>query len=115
MKDPIKKETIKFGGKDFIEGMKEEYGLSAKQMGNYKSRAFYTTGSGVCICSKKKQCANYPECDFTSWKRPLAERCHQCGGLKVQVNGKFAECTNCGERTPLPVQEEASGIQVPSD
>jgi len=26
-------------------------------------------------------CSNYPECDFTSWKKPLANPCPNCGGL----------------------------------
>jgi DNA topoisomerase-1 len=24
-------------------------------------------------------CANYPDCDFTLWKRPIAEACPTCG------------------------------------
>ncbi|MDD2696353.1 MAG: type I DNA topoisomerase [Anaerolineales bacterium] len=32
-------------------------------------------------------CANYPACDFTSWKRPLPVACPNCGGLLV-VAGK---------------------------
>lgn len=42
-------------------------------------------------------CANYPACDWTSWKRPLAQPCQKCGGLLVQVNKTTAECTKCGE------------------
>jgi DNA topoisomerase-1 len=46
-------------------------------------------------------CENYPECDWTSWKRPLPEPCPVCGGLLVQVGKDTVECTVCGERQPL--------------
>lgn len=40
-------------------------------------------------------CANYPECDFTSWLRPLPQPCPKCGGLLMQANKKTARCSNC--------------------
>ncbi len=40
-------------------------------------------------------CANYPECDFTSWKRPLPTACPNCGGLLVAENKKKAVCLSC--------------------
>jgi DNA topoisomerase-1 len=43
-------------------------------------------------------CSNYPTCDFTSWKRPLPQRCPNCGGLLVVASKKSAECTQCGAR-----------------
>lgn len=43
-------------------------------------------------------CSRYPDCDFTSWKRPLAQPCPNCGGLLVEQNRTTAQCTNC-ERT----------------
>ncbi len=46
-------------------------------------------------------CANYPECDFTSWKRPLPNPCPSCGGLLVVANKKQARCTACEEVFPL--------------
>lgn len=42
-------------------------------------------------------CANYPNCDFTSWKRPLKQPCPNCGGLLVYANKREAQCTNCQE------------------
>jgi DNA topoisomerase-1 len=42
-------------------------------------------------------CVNYPNCDFTSWKRPLVAPCPKCGGLLVIANKREAECTNCHE------------------
>lgn len=29
-------------------------------------------------------CAAYPECDFTSWQRPVAAKCPACGGYMVE-------------------------------
>jgi DNA topoisomerase-1 len=46
-------------------------------------------------------CSNYPECDFTSWKRPLANPCPQCGGLLVVANKNHAQCTQCEEQFSL--------------
>ena len=42
-------------------------------------------------------CTNYPECDFTSWKRPLPTPCPRCGGLLVIANKREVQCTNCNE------------------
>ena len=46
-------------------------------------------------------CANYPACDFTSWKRPLPQPCPNCGGLLVVANKNFAQCTVCEEQVTL--------------
>jgi DNA topoisomerase-1 len=40
-------------------------------------------------------CANYPDCDFTSWSRPLAKPCPSCGGLIVAAGRGQAKCTQC--------------------
>jgi len=40
-------------------------------------------------------CANYPECDFTSWSRPLLKGCPVCGGLTVVAAKGTAKCTKC--------------------
>ncbi len=42
-------------------------------------------------------CVNYPNCDFTSWKRPLAVPCPKCGGLLVIANKREAQCIKCSE------------------
>jgi len=42
-------------------------------------------------------CENYPNCDFTSWKRPLKQPCPKCNGLLVVANKREAQCTNCQE------------------
>ena len=53
-------------------------------------------------------CANYPECDWTSWKRPLTQPCSLCESLLIQVDKKTAECTNCGERQPIAESQPAN-------
>ena len=40
-------------------------------------------------------CENFPECEFSSWKKPLPEPCPSCGGLLVAANKKHARCTVC--------------------
>jgi len=40
-------------------------------------------------------CANYPNCDFTSWSRPLKQACPNCEGLLVVAGKGTAKCTNC--------------------
>jgi DNA topoisomerase I len=42
-------------------------------------------------------CANYPECQFTTWKRPLSAPCPKCGGLLVVANKREAACLKCNE------------------
>jgi DNA topoisomerase-1 len=42
-------------------------------------------------------CENYPNCDFTSWKRPLKQPCPNCGGLLVIASKREAQCINCQE------------------
>lgn len=42
-------------------------------------------------------CVNYPNCDFTSWKRPLPKPCPKCNGLLVIANKREAQCTACEE------------------
>ena len=46
-------------------------------------------------------CVNYPNCDFTSWKRPLKQPCPKCNSLLVYTNKREAQCTNCQEIFPL--------------
>lgn len=46
-------------------------------------------------------CANYPNCDWTSWKRPLKQPCPHCGGLLVVANKNMAVCTVCETQTAL--------------
>lgn len=56
-------------------------------------------------------CANYPECDFTSWKRPLPTPCPQCSGLLVVANKNQAQCLSCEVLFPLDevTEDETAG------
>ena len=52
-------------------------------------------------------CANYPACEFTSWKRPLLAPCPNCGGTLVVANKQNAQCLKCETLFPLDdVQKE---------
>jgi len=42
-------------------------------------------------------CANYPNCQFTSWKKPIATPCPKCGGTLVEANKREAQCLKCQE------------------
>ena len=42
-------------------------------------------------------CVNYPNCDFTSWKKPLVQPCPKCKGMLVVANKREAQCINCQE------------------
>lgn len=42
-------------------------------------------------------CANYPACDFTSWKKPIAVPCPNCKGQLVIANKREAQCMSCEE------------------
>lgn len=46
-------------------------------------------------------CANYPNCDFVSWKKPIHTPCPSCGGLLVIANKSQAQCTVCQENFNL--------------
>jgi len=42
-------------------------------------------------------CENYPNCDFTSWKKPVKASCPACGGILVTKNKKEFLCLGCDE------------------
>ncbi len=37
-------------------------------------------------------CANWPNCDWVSWNRPLLEPCPQCGGMQVDMGRGRVRC-----------------------
>jgi DNA topoisomerase-1 len=51
-------------------------------------------------------CANYPACDFTSWKRPIPNPCPKCGALLVIANKREVQCLSCQETF---LMDEVSG------
>ena len=40
-------------------------------------------------------CANYPDCSWSSWKKPLPMPCPKCQGMLVQKNRYQAKCVAC--------------------
>lgn len=40
-------------------------------------------------------CGRYPECDWTSWNRPVPEPCPVCGSLRVDTGRGGIKCTRC--------------------
>jgi DNA topoisomerase-1 len=46
-------------------------------------------------------CANYPACEFTSWKQPISTPCPNCQGTLVIANKRFTQCLQCEEQFPL--------------
>ena len=59
--------------------------------------------SGEIVLRKSRKgrifygCANYPACDFTSWKRPINSPCPNCGGLLTIKNKTEVQCNQCNE------------------
>jgi len=54
-------------------------------------------------------CANYPECEFTTWNKPLDESCPNCGSFLVQRRSKGAgdyyQCVKDGCQYTRPAKE----------
>ncbi|MCB0227354.1 MAG: hypothetical protein KDI02_26905, partial [Anaerolineae bacterium] len=60
--------------------------------------------------------SNYPECEWSSWKRPLPNPCPNCQGLLVQKNRQWAQCTECEEQfllNELPAVDSEPETQKP--
>ena len=55
-------------------------------------------------------CARYPECEWTSWQKPLPQPCPNCGGLLVELQRDRAKCIACESTFPMAelAIEEAS-------
>lgn len=41
-------------------------------------------------------CTRFPDCDYTSWKRPLAQPCPNCNSLLIEQSRTTAQCSECG-------------------
>jgi ssDNA-binding Zn-finger/Zn-ribbon topoisomerase 1 len=64
-------------------------------------------------------CANWPNCDWVSFNRPLVEPCPQCGGIQVDMGRGRVRCLKHeGEpprfaaRAPAKGKAEANGKTV---
>lgn len=52
-------------------------------------------------------CSRYPGCDFTSWQRPVAHPCPNCGGLLTEQARSRLKCLNCGNTYRADQLQEA--------
>jgi DNA topoisomerase-1 len=58
-------------------------------------------------------CSNYPNCDFSTWYRPVPETCPECGYVGVEKRqtkgrGEYRKCLKCGHEYSV----EESGAAV---
>jgi len=57
-------------------------------------------------------CANYPECNFWVWKRPLPQPCPACGGLLTEGRKDMARCNACGAEAALEELPAAEAVEA---
>lgn len=50
-------------------------------------------------------CIKYPECEWTSWKRPLSTPCPDCKGMLVQSSKTKSTCLECKAVALLQISE----------
>jgi DNA topoisomerase-1 len=55
-------------------------------------------------------CARYPECEWTSWTRPLRQPCPQCGGLLVEAGRDRGKCAKCDMIFPVGAEPAPDGL-----
>jgi DNA topoisomerase-1 len=48
-------------------------------------------------------CRNYPACEWTSWKRPVAQPCPKCGNMLTIRNKESVQCGTCESIFPYDV------------
>jgi len=58
-------------------------------------------------------CVRYPACDFSTWNRPVADTCAECGwvGMEKKVSkteGETRTCLKCGNKVVLTEPEEVA-------
>jgi DNA topoisomerase-1 len=67
-------------------------------------------GELVKRISKKRKvfygCSKYPECKFTVNRKPIAQRCPDCGNLLVQYGTDWAKCVACQRKVRLSETEK---------
>jgi DNA topoisomerase-1 len=62
-------------------------------------------------------CANYPNCDFVIWDKPVNETCPECGyvGAEAKQNktrGQYRKCLRCANEWDVVGQEEEEAVAV---
>ncbi len=60
-------------------------------------------------------CANYPKCEWTSWKRPLPDPCPHCGGMLVVAGRDWAKCLSCEKSTKMQTLPSMAGLKQQAD
>jgi DNA topoisomerase-1 len=58
-------------------------------------------------------CSNYPDCDFSTWHRPVPDRCTECGNegaeqRSTKARGDYRRCLKCGNE--FPVEEAVADV-----
>src|SRR5215204_5920634 len=58
-------------------------------------------------------CLRYPECDFSTWNRPVPETCPSCGWLGMEkkiskAEGETRKCLKCGHQLVVAEPEEVA-------
>jgi DNA topoisomerase-1 len=53
-------------------------------------------------------CSRYPECEWTSWKTPVADPKNVCDGVMVQVSRDNQDCVACGLKEKVEEKAEAA-------
>jgi DNA topoisomerase I len=56
-------------------------------------------------------CSRYPECKWTSWQKPVAQPCPQCGGLMVEAGKNGPRCLKCSPTETVESEESATEAQ----
>jgi len=75
-------------------------------------------GGDIAVRRSKKRgkafygCANYPQCDFVLWDKPVLETCPECGyeGAEVKftkARGEYRKCIKCQNEWDVVQQPEA--------
>ncbi len=60
-------------------------------------------------------CSNYPKCDFSTWYRPVPDKCPQCGSVgaefrSTKARGEYRKCIKCEhEFETTPAEAPAAG------
>ena len=62
-------------------------------------------------------CANYPNCDFVIWDKPVNETCPECGyvGAEAKQNktrGQYRKCLRCANEWDVAATEEEEAVAV---
>ncbi len=62
-------------------------------------------------------CANYPNCDFVAWDKPVREVCPECGyegaeSKSTKARGEYRKCLKCANEWDVAVKPEPEAVAV---